>query len=122
MSSNEQHEHHESSGRIVYKTPPKMAFLMGIMAGVTLASIVGFGMMYSIANPSDGAVAATNSNTAKVAGVVPGCAGAGCAGAGSAAGGVSAAGAGAGSAGAGAGSAAGAGAAGSAGAAAGAAS
>ncbi len=33
--------------KIVYKTPPKMAFSMGILAGITIASVAGMIMMYS---------------------------------------------------------------------------
>jgi len=36
-----------SEEKIVYKTPPKTAFTMGILAGVAVASIAGMIMMYS---------------------------------------------------------------------------
>jgi len=35
------------SEKIIYKTPPKTAFTLGILAGVTIASIAGMIMMYS---------------------------------------------------------------------------
>lgn len=34
--------------KIVYKTPPKMAFAMGAMVGITLASLTAFGLTFSM--------------------------------------------------------------------------
>ncbi|MFH0804589.1 MAG: thioredoxin domain-containing protein [Patescibacteria group bacterium] len=54
-----------SMERVVYRTPPKVAFTTGILAGITLMSLVGFGMMYSIARTNDGTTKKTaNTNTA----------------------------------------------------------
>lgn len=54
-----------SEEKIVYKTPPKMAFTVGILAGITIASIAGMIMMYSYVGDE---VATKDTNSAKVAG------------------------------------------------------
>jgi len=62
--------HHERKEHTVYKTPPKMAFIVGILSGITLTSLVAFGMMYSVlkTEAAEGTLGAANTN-AKVAGV-----------------------------------------------------
>lgn len=52
--------------KVVYKTPPKMAFIMGILAGITIASIVGIIMMYSYV---DNELSSGTTDTSKAAGV-----------------------------------------------------
>lgn len=65
-----QDSHHERKEHTVYKTPPKMAFIVGILSGITLTSLVAFGMMYSVlkTEAAEGTLGTTNTN-AKVAGV-----------------------------------------------------
>ncbi|MBU0598181.1 DsbA family protein [Patescibacteria group bacterium] len=57
----------ENKENVVYKTPPKIAFILGILVGVSVASLTAFGLTYSLlrAETGDGT---TNTN-AKVAGV-----------------------------------------------------
>jgi len=57
----------ERKEQVVFKTPPKMAFLIGILSGVTLTALVAFGMMYSVlkTEAADGTLGSSN---AKVAG------------------------------------------------------
>jgi protein-disulfide isomerase len=52
--------------RVVYRTPPKVAFTTGILAGITLMSLVGFGMMYSVAK-TNGSTKNTNSSNTNAA-------------------------------------------------------
>lgn len=60
---------HEST-KVVYKTPPKIAFILGILSGVTIASLVALGLMYSVlkTEATEGNLGIGNTN-AKVAGV-----------------------------------------------------
>lgn len=54
--------------KIIYKTPTKIAFSLGIMAGITLTSVAAFIMTYSLLRADLGA-GATASNTGTVADV-----------------------------------------------------
>ncbi len=64
---NDQHGEVGHEPKVVYRTPPKVAFSMGIMAGLTLASLVAFIMTFSILQQhlgtDDTAVAQANGNT-----------------------------------------------------------
>ena len=62
------HEHDQNNERIVLKTPPKVAFAMGIMAGIALTSLTAFVMTYSLLRNGT-QLGQDNTNTAKVAGV-----------------------------------------------------
>jgi len=53
--------------KVVYKTPPKIAFSMGILAGITIASIAGMIMMYTYVGGE--VTTDTTTNTGTVAGV-----------------------------------------------------
>ncbi|MFH1207099.1 MAG: thioredoxin domain-containing protein [Patescibacteria group bacterium] len=65
----------EKPQSVVFKTPPKMAFIIGILAGITLTSLVAFIMTYSLLrtkiegneNANSNQVAQANTNTAAVA-------------------------------------------------------
>ncbi|MFA6098104.1 MAG: thioredoxin domain-containing protein [Patescibacteria group bacterium] len=59
---------HEKKEVVVFKTPPKMAFIMGILVGVTLVSLTAFGMTYSLLKSDGSSKDTADSNTAKVAG------------------------------------------------------
>ncbi|MCH7492054.1 DsbA family protein [Patescibacteria group bacterium] len=54
--------------KIIYKTPTKIAFLLGIMAGITLTSVAAFIMTYSLLR-ADLGTGGTASNTGTVADV-----------------------------------------------------
>lgn len=61
----------KSQESVLGKTPPKIAFTMGILLGISLASLAAFVMTYSLLRTAvtDGTTtAAANTNTAKVAG------------------------------------------------------
>lgn len=66
----EQEKKFGPNGQIVYKTPPRMAFAMGIMVGLTLTSLTAFILSFSLlhSNLSDKSVSKTNTNTGQVAG------------------------------------------------------
>lgn len=68
MSYDKDQERKEQE-QVVFKTPPKMAFILGILSGITLTALVAFGMMYSVLKTevAEGTLGTTNS--AKVAGV-----------------------------------------------------
>lgn len=53
--------------KIVFKTPPKMAFTMGILVGITLASLAAFIMTFSLLR-ADLTNDASNTTNSKVAG------------------------------------------------------
>ena len=66
----------EKPQAVIFKTPPRMAFITGILAGVTLTSLVAFVMTYSLlrtkiddsnSNTNQAAAAQANSNSAAVA-------------------------------------------------------
>jgi protein-disulfide isomerase len=65
----EQEKSPETAEKVVFKTPPKIAFTLGILAGLTVTSLVGFALMYSVAK-SNGSIgtAKANTNTGTVAG------------------------------------------------------
>ncbi len=62
----------EKPQSVVFKTPPRMAFITGILAGITLTSLVAFIMTYSLlrtkidgnGDSNTNQVAAVNTNTA----------------------------------------------------------
>lgn len=64
----------ENKNIVVFKTPPKTAFIMGIMVGITLTALTAFIMNYSLLksnlsgnsnkNTNQGQVAGTNTNQA----------------------------------------------------------
>ncbi len=66
MSNN---NNNEEAQHVVFRTPPKISFIMGILVGITITALTAFGLNYSIlkANIGDTATANTNSN-ARVAG------------------------------------------------------
>ncbi len=63
-------EHDQNNERIVLKTPPKVAFAMGVMAGIALTSLTAFIMTYALLRSNmQFSQANSTTNTAKVAGV-----------------------------------------------------
>jgi len=66
MFNTKEHE----GGKVVYKTPPNIAFVLGILSGITIASLVALGLMYSVlkTDANEGNLGTSNTNT-KVAGV-----------------------------------------------------
>lgn len=58
--------------KVVFKTSPKMAFTMGILAGLTLASLVSLGMMYSVLKSDGTGSTSTKTANTNTAGVVAG--------------------------------------------------
>lgn len=59
---------HETEEKIVFKTPPKMAFIMGILVGVTLTSLTAFVMTYSLLRSDLKGTLATGNTNGQVAG------------------------------------------------------
>jgi protein-disulfide isomerase len=57
-----------TSERIVFKTPPRMAFTMGILVGLAVTSLTAFIMTYSLLRSEQNKTAKANTNTAQVAG------------------------------------------------------
>lgn len=57
------------SERVVYRTSPKVAFAMGILAGVAVLSTIGFGVTLAALRGDDAPSKTTNSNVGTVAGV-----------------------------------------------------
>jgi protein-disulfide isomerase len=64
----DQDRNRETGDNIILKTPPKMAFAMGILVGLTLMSATAFVMTYSLLRSEQGKTAKANTNTADVAG------------------------------------------------------
>ena len=54
----------ESKEKIVYKMPPKMSFIMGVLSGVAVAAIIGVIIMLPMINDDDSTT--TNTNKAAV--------------------------------------------------------
>lgn len=58
----------ETPEKVVFKTPPKVAFSLGILAGLTIASLVAFGLTYSLLRTSVKDSLSTGNTNTKVAG------------------------------------------------------
>ncbi|MFA5134302.1 MAG: thioredoxin domain-containing protein [Patescibacteria group bacterium] len=56
---------------VVYRTPPKMAFAMGAMVGITLASLTAFGLTFSMLNDEKSSTNNTNGTVAGAADELP---------------------------------------------------
>ncbi|XOU94008.1 MAG: DsbA family protein [Candidatus Kerfeldbacteria bacterium] len=56
----------EKKEKIVYKMPPKMSFVMGILSGVAVAAIIGMFMIFSMVDDNDDSTTKTNTNTTAV--------------------------------------------------------
>lgn len=57
----------EIKEKIVYKMPPKMSFIMGVLSGVVVAAIIGMIIMFSMTNDNGDSTSKTNTNSAAVA-------------------------------------------------------